>query len=299
MGDLLHAWGLDEMRLGQTRLGRALLRALARPPSAEFARQMCRFDDAVGAEGLQAGGALLCERYTGGVRASGLEHVLPEGALLTTTSERQGVPPTPSRWATTGTLDSLAVPGGTVGVGVGVAPGGGVAVGVCVAVGAMTGVDVGVAVEPGGGVGVAVGGSGVGVAVAPGGGVGVAVGGGGVGVAVAPGGGVGVGGAGVGVAVGGAGVGVAVGGNGVKVAVGGGGVNVAGGGGGDGVAVGGNGVGVAVGGGGVGVGVGVTAENTAPMRKSSANTRRVCPTLPSVSSTRKVVKPVVSITPKN
>jgi hypothetical protein len=75
--DLLNAWGLAEVRLG-----RRVLRLLARPPSAEFARQMCRFDELVGAEGLQAGGALLCQRYTGGVRAAGLEHVPRKGPVL-------------------------------------------------------------------------------------------------------------------------------------------------------------------------------------------------------------------------
>ena len=75
--DLLEAWGLVRVRLG-----RRLLRKLARPPSAEFARQMCRFDDVVGAQGLQAGGTMLCRRYTGGVRAAGLGQVPPEGPLL-------------------------------------------------------------------------------------------------------------------------------------------------------------------------------------------------------------------------
>jgi hypothetical protein len=75
--DLLAAWGL-----AQVRLGRGLLRWLARPPSAEFARQMRRFDEVVGVAGLMAGGALLCQRYAGGVRAAGLEHVPREGPVL-------------------------------------------------------------------------------------------------------------------------------------------------------------------------------------------------------------------------
>jgi hypothetical protein len=75
--DLLGAWGL-----GKVRRGRRVLRALARPPSAEFARQMCRFDAAVGTDGLQAGGALICQRYTGGVRAAGRERIPREGAAL-------------------------------------------------------------------------------------------------------------------------------------------------------------------------------------------------------------------------
>lgn len=75
--DLLNAWGL-----GQERAGRRLLRALARPPSSEFARQLCRFDDAVGSTGLQAGGVLLCQRYTGGVRAAGLQHLPSQGPTL-------------------------------------------------------------------------------------------------------------------------------------------------------------------------------------------------------------------------
>ena len=74
---MLNAWGLR-----QARVGRGLLRALARPPSAEFARQMCTFDEAVGEGGLQAGGVLLCRRYTGGVRAAGLEHVPGDGPAL-------------------------------------------------------------------------------------------------------------------------------------------------------------------------------------------------------------------------
>jgi hypothetical protein len=75
--DMLNAWGLH-----QARMGRGLLRALARPPSAEFARQMCTFDEAVGEAGLQAGGAMLCRRYTGGVRAAGLEYVPAGGPAL-------------------------------------------------------------------------------------------------------------------------------------------------------------------------------------------------------------------------
>jgi hypothetical protein len=75
--DFASAWGLAEALLG-----RRLVRALARAPSAEFARQMCRFDEVVGVEGLGAGGALLCQRYTGGVRAAGLEHVPHEGPVL-------------------------------------------------------------------------------------------------------------------------------------------------------------------------------------------------------------------------
>jgi hypothetical protein len=75
--DLLNAWGV-----GQVRPGRKLLRALARPSSAEFARQMCRFDEVVGQEGLQAAGALLCERYSGGVRSAGLENLPREGSVL-------------------------------------------------------------------------------------------------------------------------------------------------------------------------------------------------------------------------
>jgi 1-acyl-sn-glycerol-3-phosphate acyltransferase len=43
---------------------------------------MCYFDRRVGAEGLQAGGALLCRRYTGGVRASGRANVPREGPVL-------------------------------------------------------------------------------------------------------------------------------------------------------------------------------------------------------------------------
>jgi hypothetical protein len=75
--DMLAAWGLDQMRMG-----RCLLRALARPPSAEFARQTCAFDEAVGVGGLQAGGAMLCRRYTGGVRVAGLEYLPRDGPTL-------------------------------------------------------------------------------------------------------------------------------------------------------------------------------------------------------------------------
>jgi 1-acyl-sn-glycerol-3-phosphate acyltransferase len=88
---MLNAWGFDQAPWGfsqapwglnQARLGRRLLRALARPPSAEFARQMCAFDEAVAVGGLRAGGAMLCRRYAGGVRAAGLEHVPTEGPAL-------------------------------------------------------------------------------------------------------------------------------------------------------------------------------------------------------------------------
>lgn len=74
---MLNAWGL-----AQAGVCRGMLRALARPPSAEFARQMCVFDEAVGEGGLQAGGAMLCRRYTGGVRAAGLDCVPGDGPAL-------------------------------------------------------------------------------------------------------------------------------------------------------------------------------------------------------------------------
>jgi hypothetical protein len=82
--DMLHAWGLNQAPWGfdQAPWGRRLLRALARPPSVAFARQMCAFDEAVGEGGLQAGGAMLCRRYTGGVRAAGQGRLAAEGALL-------------------------------------------------------------------------------------------------------------------------------------------------------------------------------------------------------------------------
>jgi 1-acyl-sn-glycerol-3-phosphate acyltransferase len=75
--DLLNAWGL-----GDVRLGRGLLRALARPPSAAFAREVIRLDETVGQSGLRAGGAWFCQRHSGGVRAAGLEHVPRQGAAL-------------------------------------------------------------------------------------------------------------------------------------------------------------------------------------------------------------------------
>jgi hypothetical protein len=75
--DMLNAWGLQHVRCG-----RGFLRALARPFAAAFARQILRFDQVVGDGGLRVGGAMLCERYTAGVRAAGLASVHRDGPLL-------------------------------------------------------------------------------------------------------------------------------------------------------------------------------------------------------------------------
>ncbi len=75
--DLMNAWGLTGVRVG-----RGLLRALARPAAVNFAHEMVKFDQAVGAGELQAGGRLLCQRYTGGVGVSGAAAVPSNGPVL-------------------------------------------------------------------------------------------------------------------------------------------------------------------------------------------------------------------------
>ena len=75
--DMLNAWGLRHVRFG-----RGVLRALARPAASGFARDMRRFDEVVRTAGLGAAGAILCRRYTGGVRAAGVVHVPLAGPAL-------------------------------------------------------------------------------------------------------------------------------------------------------------------------------------------------------------------------
>jgi 1-acyl-sn-glycerol-3-phosphate acyltransferase len=75
--DMLIAWGLDRVRVG-----RGILRALARPAASSFAQEMRGFDDALGTAGLRAAGAMLCRRYTGGVCAVGLKHIPRSGPVL-------------------------------------------------------------------------------------------------------------------------------------------------------------------------------------------------------------------------
>lgn len=75
--DLLHAWGLD-----QVRFGRGLLRRIARPFAKKFAKEMLKFDWAVGEGELHGGGISLIRRYAGGVQASGREYIPDEGPVL-------------------------------------------------------------------------------------------------------------------------------------------------------------------------------------------------------------------------
>jgi hypothetical protein len=97
--DMLNAWGLSHMRFGRT-----VLRALARPAASAFARDMGDFDDVVGRAGLSAAGATLCRRYTGGVRAAGVEHVSRPGAALIL-SNHPGLTDTAALFATIPRVD--------------------------------------------------------------------------------------------------------------------------------------------------------------------------------------------------
>lgn len=75
--DMLNAWGLNNLRFGG-----GILRALCRPAAEGFARQILAFDEVVGQEDLPGGGRFLCQQYTGGVQAAGLENLPAEGPLL-------------------------------------------------------------------------------------------------------------------------------------------------------------------------------------------------------------------------
>lgn len=75
--DMLAAFGL-----GQTQRSRPLLELACRRPAQRFARHAIRFDDIVGAAGLQAGGAWAVRQFVRRIVVSGAEHLPRNGPLL-------------------------------------------------------------------------------------------------------------------------------------------------------------------------------------------------------------------------
>ncbi len=75
--DMLSAWGLANWRFG-----RSLLRWACRRPAQGFAQDMLAFDTLTGQSGLHQASRALCQKYIGGLQASGLENLPPEGPLL-------------------------------------------------------------------------------------------------------------------------------------------------------------------------------------------------------------------------
>ncbi len=75
--DVLNAWGLAHLRLGQ-----GLLRWLAYRPALAFGRDVLEFDRLTGQNGLHQASQALCKKYIGGLQASGLENLPASGPLL-------------------------------------------------------------------------------------------------------------------------------------------------------------------------------------------------------------------------
>ncbi|MCG3212335.1 MAG: hypothetical protein FOGNACKC_05983 [Anaerolineae bacterium] len=75
--DLITAFGLQ-----QVTVGRRFIRALGRWPAGDFARFMLQADRVVGEAGLAAGAGLILQRFTGGVTATGVEHIPAAGPLV-------------------------------------------------------------------------------------------------------------------------------------------------------------------------------------------------------------------------
>jgi len=75
--DMLKAWGLSNVGFG-----RFIFRSLARPAALGFAREVLKFDHAVGNSDLNRAGIQMCRRFSGGVRVSGMEHVPSKGPVL-------------------------------------------------------------------------------------------------------------------------------------------------------------------------------------------------------------------------
>ena len=75
--DFLNAWGLDQLRFGQS-----ILRVLSRPPAAAFARELIAYDAEVGRGGLPRGGLALIKRYTSGLQVAGAENVPKDGPVF-------------------------------------------------------------------------------------------------------------------------------------------------------------------------------------------------------------------------
>lgn len=75
--DMLNAWGLNNLRLGQR-----LIRNVVRGPAEAFAHDMLSFDALTGRSGLHQASLALCHKYIGSLQANGLSNVPAEGPLL-------------------------------------------------------------------------------------------------------------------------------------------------------------------------------------------------------------------------
>lgn len=75
--DFLTAWGLDRLPVGQ-----GVLRALARPSAATFARQLIAYDDEVARGDLPGGGLAILRQFAGGLRVAGRGHIPADAPVL-------------------------------------------------------------------------------------------------------------------------------------------------------------------------------------------------------------------------
>jgi hypothetical protein len=101
--DLLQAFGWQ----GVPVLRRLVLR-LARRPALSFAREMTRFDDAVGASGVAAAAGAMLAEYTRTVRARNLQRIPPAGPVLLL-SNHPGMTDTLALFASIPRTDLLAL----------------------------------------------------------------------------------------------------------------------------------------------------------------------------------------------